>query len=809
MAKAPNSVIDALPDLLWTARTDGHVDFVNERWHDYTGLALAESSGWQWQAAIHPDNLLELQTCWRSGLQTGDPFAADTRLRRRDGAYRWFSVRAYPVKDAGGQVQRWCCMLIDINDRKRAEQELSARELRFRWIVDGLPAIITLMTREGELEDANHRMLEYFGASLEELKARPTTQSFHPEDRPAVDARWKASIETGQPYDFEARLRRADGVYRWFHTRGFPLRDPDDNIVLWYLLQTDIDDQKRAEALLAGERRLLEMVASGNSLPTVLDALCRLVEEVVSGCYCSVGLVDQTTSHLQLCVAPSLPSSFTQAAQGLAIDLASSPRSASIYLNAQANAPAPDQAASWTWHEWQTLALTHGLRAVATSQILSTHGKLLGVFAALCDEARTAWPQQSSLVGQFAHLASIVIERAQGDEALKRSEAFLAKAQRLSSSGSFSWRISTDEITWSEQVYRLFEIDPGTVVTLELIGSHHHPDDMVLVVDMVEKARAGKDFEYEHRLVMRDGSIKYLHTLAHATRDQDGQIEYIGAVQDVTQRRLSDEALSKARSELAHVSRVSSLGALTASIAHEVSQPLAGIVTNANTCLRMLAADSPNVVGALETARRTIRDANRASDVITRLRALFAKAPRATESVDLNEAAREVIALLRNELQRGRVSLRVDLAGNLPTVAGDRIQLQQVILNLLLNASDAMSVIEDHPRHLLVRTAREKGNRVRLSVRDCGIGIDAQTAERLFDAFFTTKSHGMGIGLSVSRSIIESHQGRLWADRNHGPGATFSFSIPCGSAHETQRPQPHGPSHESSAERFSLAMRNA
>ena len=296
---------------------------------------------------------------------------------------------------------------------------------------------------------------------------------------------------------------------------------------------------------------------------------------------------------------------------------------------------------------------------------------------------------------------------------------------------------------------------------------------------MIERARgAGSGFEHDHRLQMPDRSVKYLHVVAHETRDRHGQLEYIGAVKDVTERRLSEEALGRARSELAHVARVTSLGALTASIAHEVNQPLSGIITNASTCLRMLAADPPNVDGARETARRTIRDGNRAADVVTRLRALFSRKAATTEPVDLNEAAREVIALSWSELQRSRVILRPELADDLPLVTGDRVQLQQVILNLLLNATEAMSSVNDRPRQLVIRTERDEDDRVRLTVQDAGVGFDPQGADRLFDAFYTTKNGGMGIGLSVSRSIIESHHGRLWAASNDGPGATFSFSIP-------------------------------
>ena len=291
---------------------------------------------------------------------------------------------------------------------------------------------------------------------------------------------------------------------------------------------------------------------------------------------------------------------------------------------------------------------------------------------------------------------------------------------------------------------------------------------------------------------MPDQSIKYMLAVARATRDQAGQLEYIAAVRDVTARRLADEALDKARSELSHVARVMTLGALTASIAHEVNQPLSGIITNASTCMRMLDAEPPNVDGARETTKRTIRDGRRAADVIARLRALFTQKEAVTELVDLNEATEEVIALSRTELERNRVITRTELAPGLPLVTGDRVQLQQVILNLLRNGSDAMSTVDDRPRELMFKTEIEEGERVRLSVQDAGIGFEPQSLDRLFQTFYTTKDDGMGIGLSVSRSIIENHGGRLSATLNNGPGVTFSFSLPCGADVPAKSPLEHG-----------------
>jgi signal transduction histidine kinase len=391
---------------------------------------------------------------------------------------------------------------------------------------------------------------------------------------------------------------------------------------------------------------------------------------------------------------------------------------------------------------------------------------------------RSPSPTDLQLIDNASHIAGVAIQRHLKEEELRRSEAFLAEAQHLSSTGSFSWRTSTDEITWSAELHRIFELNPP--VTITRIRTRVHPEDLSFFDATIDDARAlGHDLDCQYRLLMPDHSLKYLHVFARAFPDQNGQLEYMAAVQDVTERRLSEEALNKARSELAHVARVTTLGVLTASIAHEVNQPLSGIVTNASTCLRMLAADPPNVDGARETARRTIRDATRASEVITRLRALFGKQDSTTEPVDLNEAVREVIALSRSELQRNRVILREELAEDLPSIHGDRVQLQQVILNLLLNASDAMSGLEGRPRQLVIGTLREEGDRVCFSVRDAGAGVDPQAVDKLFEPFYTTKKEGMGIGLPVSRSIIENHGGRLWGAPNDGPGATFSFSIPC------------------------------
>jgi len=386
---------------------------------------------------------------------------------------------------------------------------------------------------------------------------------------------------------------------------------------------------------------------------------------------------------------------------------------------------------------------------------------------------------------EYIGAARDVTENKLKEEALKASEAELRRAydsfsdaQYLSKTGSFITDLVADDHNWSEEVYRIFEFDPASKVSVQRIRDIVHPEDLDTFDSVIQRGAAGMNVDFVFRIVTTGGAIKHIRGMAHVVERVAGRPMFAGALQDVTESKVTEAALNAARAELTHAARVLTLGALTASIAHEINQPLSGIITNAGTCLRMLSADPPNLDGARATAQRTLRDGNRASEIIKRLREMFAHKERSAERVDLNEAAREVLALSSSELQRSGVVLRTDFGESLPAITGDRVQLQQVILNLILNARDAMNAIDDRPRNLLIATGIDQGRGIRLSVCDSGVGIDPQNSEKLFNAFFTTKTQGMGVGLSISRSIIESHEGRMWAANNDGPGATFTFSIP-------------------------------
>jgi PAS domain S-box-containing protein len=674
---------------------------------------------------------------WQGCLASGTPVDTEARMRSHDGAYRWFLFRANPLRDESGEIIQWFGTNIDVDDQKRAEQAVLASEQNLRLIVNTIPGFAWSASNDGEAEFINQQYLEFLGLSEEEARGWGWSSRVHPDDLNRLVSIWANARATGQPAEVEARHRRYDGEYRWLLVRTRPLRDAGGAVVKWYGVCADIEDRKRAEdALLARERSLNEIV---NVIPTTAwttraDGYCDFVNQ---------GWLTYS---------------------GLSAEQAIGWGWGSILH--------PDDVGGLVEH-WQ-FCLASGTPGDTEARMRRHDGEYRWfLFRAnpLRDETGT--------IVKWIGTNIDIDDRKRAEEELRRSEAFLAKGQRLSMTGSLSWRVSTDEMVWSDEAYRIFECDPNLEVTPGLMFSRVHPEDVPTIDEMVKRARSSRrDFEFEFRLLMPDEKVKYVRLVAHGTRNHDGGLEYIGAVQDVTQRRLSDVAIGKARSELAHAARVMSLGTLTASIAHELNQPLSGIITNASTCLRMLAAVPPNVDGALETANRTIRDGNRASEVIVRLRALFEKKEVPPELVDMNDATREVIALLSTELQRKQVMLWPEFATDLPPAMGDRVQLQQVILNLLLNAADAMGDIKDGPKNVVIRTKLDGNDRVCVVVKDVGVGIDPLTANRLFDSFYTTKVGGMGIGLSVSRSIMESHRGHLWAESNDGPGATFTLAIP-------------------------------
>jgi signal transduction histidine kinase len=378
----------------------------------------------------------------------------------------------------------------------------------------------------------------------------------------------------------------------------------------------------------------------------------------------------------------------------------------------------------------------------------------------------------------LASQAAISLENVQLYDELRRSEAYLTEAQKLSHTGTFGWNPSSGNIYWTEETFRIFEYDPASSPTLELIQRRVHPDDAAAFRQVVERASGdGQDFAHEYRLRMPDEMVKHIHVVARAFRDEAGDVEFVGAVMDVSAIRLAERELHKAQTDLAHVIRVSSLGELTASIAHEVNQPLGAVLFNAEAGLSWLDHEQPNLEEAHASFERIIRDSTRAGDVIRRIRTLAKKADTKMAPLNLNEVLSEALTLVQHDLLSFRVALRMEQASALPMILADKVQLQQVILNLVINGIEAMQSVTNRARELVIRSEHDD-QQVLVTVTDCGVGFSADNAGQLFNTFFTTKSSGMGMGLSICRSIIELHGGRIWAAPNVPHGATIEFTLP-------------------------------
>jgi PAS domain S-box-containing protein len=389
-----------------------------------------------------------------------------------------------------------------------------------------------------------------------------------------------------------------------------------------------------------------------------------------------------------------------------------------------------------------------------------------------------AWKEDEPGSLEFVGAITDITERKHAEDILRRSEAYLSEAQRLSQTGSWACVPATGQMTyWSEETFRVLGFDParGPPRYKEFLR-RIHPDDRARTMEHFETAiRQKLDFDVGYRIVHPGGEVREIHAIGHPVPGPPGDlVEFVGTVMDVTERRRAEEE----RQALAHANRITTMGQLTASIAHEINQPIAAVVTNAHAALRWLNMQPPDPEEVRQALGRIVKEGRRAGDVISRIRALVTKAPPRKDTLDINDTIREVIALTGSELRRNGTSLQTQLADGLPLVPGDRIQLQQVMVNLILNAVEAMSGSDLGSRELLISTEEDGDNGVRIAVRDWGPGVKPESVDRLFDAFYTTKPDGMGMGLSICRSIIEAHGGRVWATTNVPHGAVLQFTLP-------------------------------
>jgi PAS domain S-box-containing protein len=901
-------VIDTIPAHVWSARPDGSVDFINQRFLESTGLAREDLLGSGWGSAVHPDYLARFLDKWRVALATGEPMESEARIRMADGDYRSFLVRNVPLRDEVGNIVKWYGTAIDIEERHRAEDSLRRSEVylaeaqrlsktgSFGWNVSN-----------GEIvwSEETFRIFEY------DRSTKPTieliAQRVHPEDVSAFEETAARALRDSKDFEHEYRLLMPDGTVKHVHVVAHAGRDESGDIEFVGAVM-DISDRKRAEEALRRSESYLEEA--------------------------------QRISHTGSWAGSPGPGPLRYWSEECFRLLGFDPHEGLPTVETFYQRIHPDDLPRMI--ELMAKAAREKMGFEFDYRIVHPGGEVRDIRAI----GHPAFNPSSKLV-EYVGTVIDITERKRAEETLRQSEAYLAEAQRLSHTGSWAWKVGTKLQLWSVETFRIYGFDPNTTTpTRGSFLERVHPDDRASIELVETELYEGKDADYDYRILLPDGSIRYITSVAHPICNDSGQvIEFVGTVMDVTERKLAEalregesrilemiardaplketleklvllveaqfadlicsvllldedgqhmrpgaapnlprayaqaiegmcigpkagssgtamyrrepvvvtdilqdplwesyrdaaepyglracwsipilahsgeplgsftmyypeprgprpaetralemathlagiaierklareerERLRQAQMELAHVNRVTTMGELTASLAHEVNQPIAAAVISANTCVRWLAAEVPNLDKARAAAVRIANDATRAAEIISRIRLLFQKGSSQLELVDVNEVIEEMIVLLRGEATRYEISVRTELAADLPPVMGDRVQLQQVVMNLMINSIEAMRTVESS-RELAIRSQPAENERVLVSVSDTGVGLPTQ-ADQIFNAFFTTKPHGTGMGLRICRSIVESHGGRMWAASNPPHGAVFSLTLP-------------------------------
>src|SRR5277367_2080340 len=991
-------LVDVIPALLWRAAPDGDFDYVNKRLLEYLGAPLDEVIGWGWMDKVHPDDVAFKVKSWLQNLESGKPHDVVCRIRRADGRYRWFEVRGEPLRASDGTVLSWHGVLIDIDDRRRAEEALRESEYNLRRIIDTVPGLIWSTRPDGEPTHVSQGLLDYSGMRFEDFKHAGWKAFVHPDDISETAEAYYHAIQSGASYQRVMRLRRADGEFRWLHARCEPLRDRHGRIIHWYGLSVDIDEGKqaedrlrRSEAYLAEAQRLSRTGSFGwtpstgevhwsdetfrileydpSIQPTIERALQRVHPDDVAMMRrvldeASRGETDFDHTHRLLMPDGSVKfmhvllhvsrnaagyleivGAFMDVTENTRLYRDLAEREAKIRRLVDSNIigisiweaegrilEANDAflqmvgydrkdlvsgRVRWTdltpaeWRERDERALAErkstGNVQPYEKEYFQKDGSRVPVLigAANFDESGS---QGVAFVLDLTERKRAERAATLSAEALRRSEAYLAEAQALSHTGSVAYNEKTI-LYWSDEIYRILGFDPGKgLPSREAVAQRNHPDDRERVHEEARRAVLQKrDYKLEYRFVLPAGTIKDIEVIAHPKFSASGElVEVVSTLIDVTERKRAEAALQESQakfrdyaesasdgfweigpdykftlltenafgsnaadrmgtacwdgaldletepekwrllratlesrkpfrdfvyrsiggngvamyvkasgkpvfglngqflgyrgagtdvtaimraqeeherlrqleSDLAHMNRLSMMGELAASLAHEITQPIAAARNNARAALNFLSKQTPELGEVREALGCVVGDADRAGLIIDRIRDHIKKAPPRKHLFDLNEAIDEVVALAQSAIARNGVSVQTRLTERLPPFEGDRVQLQQVILNLVLNAAEAMSAVDKGARGLLISTEQSGANGVLVAVRDSGPGIDPGHIERVFDAFYTTKPSGVGMGLSICRSIIGAHGGRLWAEADEPRGAVFKFTLP-------------------------------
>lgn len=751
-----NLIINSLPVLVWSARPDGSADFINRSWREYAGEPADKILEWGFLDLYHPDDVAGMVEIWKRDLAHSDQTSLKGRIRGADGQYRWFYFAGRKLTDANGMV-RWFGCNVDIEDLQRAEDALRAsesalreNERRLQHIINAVPGLVWSASADGAVTFLSQQYLDYIGQSAGPALAGGWMDAVHPEDAEGLLGAWSEALAEGRPNEHEARLRRADGSYRWMLFRASPSYDDAGRLTEWFGVNIDVEDRKGArDALRASEAALRESERQLQQIVSSIPGLTWSSDEHGATTFWSQQYLDYAGAKLEDVLGYGF------------VD----------YIH-------PDD----RQHAMDTWATTLGSGSPGEAELRLRRAD--GVYRWFLIRACPFFDEAGNLTQWFG--VNVDIEDRKGaQDALQASEAALRESERqlqqiVSSIPGLTWKADAlGNVTfWSKGF-----LDYGGATIEDILGygfmSYLHPDDHDRVMEVWNGIlQSGTQGESEVRIRRADGQYRWFLWRASPFFDGAGNVtQWFGINVDIENRKRAEENLRQSQNELAHVTRMTTMGELAVSIAHEVNQPLMAVVTNAGACLRWLNGDPPDLVMARQAAERIVRDGHRAGDIITSLRNLARKSAPRLDRVCLDQVIPVVLDLLQGEFRRHSVVAKAELGDFNITIRGDSTQLQQVVLNLVMNAVEAMASAAASARRLTVRAEIRDGDAL-VTVADTGPGLGAEDPDRLFEAFFSTKTEGIGMGLSICRSIIEAHGGRIWASNNGARGSVFSFTLP-------------------------------
>ncbi|HET9716503.1 MAG TPA: PAS domain-containing protein [Pseudolabrys sp.] len=751
-------IVESMPAFAWSADPDGRFTYISPNTLAYLGTTqhdldlLSDEDEFGWRQVVHPDDYDRVAARWRHCIQTGEHYDTEHRIRGCDGAYRWFRNSGRPSRNNEGEITAWYGTTIDIEEQKQAEAALRDRERELSQFVDLVPSHLWRLNPKGEPTFFNRQMIDFIGFDIAETDKMGVSGidavigAVHPDDANDFEATLRRCLVTGESFAMQYRLRRSDGIYRWMSSRAQPMRDESGRIIQWYGLCHDVDDQNRLYSDLEEREAKIRRLVDSDIIGIVIwDLDGRLIDANDA----FLGMVGYEREDLQA---------------GLRwFDMTP-----------------PEWQDAHAHFEAEELRTTGKMQAREKEFFRKDGSRVPVLIGAACFEG-----ESSQGVAYILDLT----KRKRAEGALRDRERELAQLvdivpvhiRRLAPDGEPTF--------FNKRLIDFLGLDvadlgePGMRRSTTPLHTLVHPDDAADVRKTVDQSLAvGEPYAMKYRIRRADGTYRWVDGRAVPVRDESGTIvQWYSVSFDIDDQVHAQEALREREEELhlaqekvARASQAASLAELSASIAHEVNQPLAAVVANSHACQRWLATDPPNLERAGRTVERIIRDANAASDVVSRIRALFKQAIDLRSHAALQEVIAEARDLMAEETARSRVRMEIDLEDDLPLIAFDRIQLQQVFVNLIRNGVDAMDGTSGD-KVLRIRVYRV-GDVIQIQVSDLGSGI--AFPEKIFEPFFTSKENGMGMGLAICRSIVESHGGRLWVENNEPRGAKFAFTLP-------------------------------